>query len=333
MPEPEVSGIQLAIFGNRSFDQVRAWLGRHLREHLGLELDAVRFQAGDNGAVFGVRVAGAKDLVVKALRLDEDAARLRSVVHCQRALAAAGFGCADVVDGPSRTDGVLAVVEQHLSCTPTGSPHDPAARRAMAAGLARQIELLRDLDGSPLVAGRPAWANWDRGAWPRPHDPIFDFSVPVSGFEWLDHTAGNAARALRAASSLPSVIGHSDWVWQNVCVRDGRLVAGYDWDSLIFAPESCIVGLAAGAFTQGSPVPPDAPSAIEVADFISDYQTASHRDFGPLEQKMAEAAAIWVRCYNARCQVDNRVRRAIAAPAGSFIDQLEAAPPTKIACR
>ncbi len=91
----------------------------------------------------------------------------------------------------------------------------------------------------------------------RPHDPIFDFSDPVSGFEWLDQTANNAARALRRATSLPSVTGDSDRFWQNVCVRDGQFVAGYDWDSLIFGPESCIVGWVAGAFTQGSPKPPD----------------------------------------------------------------------------
>ena len=30
----------------------------------------------------------------------------------------------------------------------------------------------------------------------------------------------------------------------------------------------------------------------------------------------------WVRCYNARCQIDNQVRRARATPDGSFIEQL-----------
>lgn len=191
----------------------------------------------------------------------------------------------------------------------------------MAAALAAQIDALHAMDGADLVPGRPAWADWSAGAWPVPHHPVFDFSTPVPGFEWVDETADAAATILRTADHTHHVIGHTDWVWQNVCVVDGVFVAGYDWDSLVYAPEPAVVGLSAGAFTQGSPVPPDAPTAAAVADFLDDYER--RRAFSLAERRTAEAAATWVACYNARCQLDNLHRRGMDPPAGSFVEMLE----------
>ncbi|TDC15379.1 hypothetical protein E1261_40510 [Kribbella albertanoniae] len=308
--------------GGRLARATCAWLERHLRDHLGTGLESIQFSGGDIGAVFGLHLTDGRDVVLKAFRPGADLERLRTVVRAQNALASAGFGCARVLDGPSRTTGVLAVVEQRLTGTSTGSPHAPAARAAMAAALAVQIDALRNLDGIALVTGRPAWADWTAGAWPEPHDPVFDFSAPVRGFRWIDETADAAAEVLRAADDLPHVIGHSDWVWQNVCVRNDTFVAAYDWDSLIYAPEPAVVGLCAGAFTQGSPEPPDAPSAEEVAAFVDDYHHI--RPFSPAERAVAHAAATWVRCYNARCQLDNHHRRNLAPPPGSFTESLAA---------
>lgn len=321
--EPSVRGIERLIFAAESPDEVRDWLDVHLRARLGVAIEAITFRAGDIGAVFGLRLVDGREVVLKALRPGAELHRAQAVVSAQNRLAAAGFTCPVVLDGPSSTTGVLAVVEQAMSCTSTGSPHDAAARAAMAGGLAVQIELLRDVDGSALITGRPAWANWDSGAWPAPHDSIFDFSTPVDGFEWLDRAADRASHQLRAAGGRPAVIGHSDWVWQNVCIRDGQLLAGYDWDSLVYAPESAIVGMVASSFTQGSPDAPDTPSTDEVAGFISDYELASARRFDQIEQQIARAAAMWVRCYNARCQLASLNRYNLPPPPGSFIGQLQ----------
>ncbi|MEU4605630.1 phosphotransferase [Kribbella sp. NPDC023972] len=317
-----MSGAQRAILGVQTAREVRAWLARHVRDHLGAGVDSVLFTAGDIGAVFGLRLTDEREVVLKALRPGAKAERLRTVVRAQNILASAGFGCARVIDGPSETGGVLAVIEERLTCTSTGSPHDPAARAAMATGLAAQIDVLRGFDGTELGTSPPAWSVWNAGAWPTPHDPIFDFSSPVPGFEWVDETADAAATILRATDHAPGVVGHSDWVWQNVCIQSGRFVAGYDWDSLIHAPEPVVVGLCAGAFTQGSPIPPDAPTAQEVAAFLDDYERV--RAFSPAERRTAEAAVTWVRCYNARCQLDNLYRREMEPPTGSFIEALTA---------
>lgn len=316
---PDQSG--QAIFGDGSSALTRRWLDRHVRTRLDGTIDAVIFEAGDIGAVFGLRLTDGREVVLKAFRPGNNMRRLRAVAGLQNRLAAEGFGAAAVLDGPSSTEGIIAVVEERLLCTSSGNPHHAATRAVMAGALARQIDLLRALDGSALVDGRPGWANWQAGAWPRPHDPIFDFSTPVEGFEWVDDRADAAASVLRATDSHPAVIGHSDWVWQNVCIHDGHFVAGYDWDSLIFAPEASIVGLAAGAFTQGSAGPYD-PSPTEITAFIEDYQEARQQRFSDTEHQAARAAATWVRCYNARVHLDNLHHRNISPPAGSFIDQL-----------
>jgi hypothetical protein len=70
-------------------------------------------------------------------------------------------------------------------------------------------------------------------------------------------------------------------------------------------------------------VPPDAPTAEEVAAFLDDYDRV--RAFSLPERRTAEAAARWVRCYNARCQLDNFHRRGLAPPTGSFVEALGAA--------
>lgn len=310
-----------AILGVESAAEVRAWVARHVRDHLGGVVESVLFSGGDIGAVFGLRLSGGREVVLKALRPGANERRLRAVVRAQNALASSGFGCARVLDGPSSTDGVIAIAEKRLTCTPTGSPHDPAARGAMASALAAQIDALRAMDGADLAVGGPAWADWSVGAWPVPHDPIFDFGTPVPGYEWVDELASASAATLRDADQATRVVGHSDWVWQNVCVRDGSFVAAYDWDSLVYAPEPAVVGMAAGAFSQGSPVPPDAPTAAQVAAFLDDYERV--HPFTPAERRVAEAAATWVRCYSARCQLDNLQRRGMEPPAGSFIEALE----------
>lgn len=152
----EVSGVQRAVLGAEAAWQVSDWLTRHMREHLGADIDRVLFTGGDIGAVFGLRLRDGREVVLKALRPGADARRLLAVVRAQNALVVKGFGCALVLDGPSRTNGVLAVVEERLSCTSTGNPHDPAARVAMATALAAQVDALRTMDGTGLVTGRPA---------------------------------------------------------------------------------------------------------------------------------------------------------------------------------
>jgi len=325
--------LHAAMFGVRSPDPpdlVVHWLDRHLRATLGVGIDRIEFTAGAVGAVWAVALGDGRRVMVKALRPPVDLPRMAAVTRSQRVLAGRGFPCPAVLDGPIVTDGVVAVVEElRLVGAGSGDPHHDLDRAAMAVGLARQVALLADLDGEDLVAGAPAWSRWADGSartgglWPEPHDPVFDFTV-AREHGWIDQLARQAAAVLLQPAVGRPVIGHSDWVWQNVAVRDGVLLAGYDWDSLAWVDEPAVVGLCAGAFSQGSPTSPDAPSRPEVEAFADDYDTARSVRFTRAERRRLDAAATWVRCYNARCQLDNLVRRSMTLPTGSFLDQLVA---------
>ena len=150
---------------------------------------------------------------------------------------------------------------------------------------------------------------------------MFD-RTPIDGFQWIDDAANAAAAELREAAVLLPVVGHSDWVWQMCCVSNGRFLAGYDWDSLVFVPEGVVVGLRRGAFTQGSPQPPDAPVEGAARARLGRGGEASARMRSRRPSVTPSTPSRWVRCYNARCQIDNQVRRARATPDGSFIEQL-----------
>lgn len=312
-----------AVFGEVAAVEVSRLLDSYVSDRLGTRVGAVLFEAGAVGAVFGLRLEDGREVVVKAYQRDADFDRLVEVTRCQAILNRRGFPCAAIIRAPSVHEGVPIVTEELRQPSPRGNPHDPATMGVMAAGLAWQVQLLRDVDGQRLNPGRPAWANWDAGAWPDPHHPALDLSRPAVGYEWLEERANGHAAVLRdACAAFANVVGHTDWVWQNVAVRDHRLQAGYDWDSLVFFPEAVVVGLSAGAFTQGSPTPPDAPTWNEVLRFLDIYQRARGSRFSTPEVAAAHHAAGWARCYNARCQVDVLHRYALIAPEGSFIEQI-----------
>src|SRR5438445_389614 len=94
------------------------------------------------------------------------------------------------VDGPAITHSHVAVLESRLDRGDPGDAHQPETRRAMARALAEQIEILRSARADlAALSDAPAWAAYEEGPWPVPHDPIFDFTTTPPGLEWLDRLA------------------------------------------------------------------------------------------------------------------------------------------------
>jgi hypothetical protein len=126
-----------------------------------------------------------------------------------------------------------------------------------------------------------------------------DYSRTSPGYEWLDRLAAKAAGILRPHPRLDS-IGHCDWVCQNLRFSGGKVVAAYDWDSLIAESEPVLAGISAGAFTEGSIGGDDAPTPDEVIAYLREYEAARSQPFDKKDQALALAAATWVLAYNAR---------------------------------
>jgi hypothetical protein len=315
-----MEGIERATFGEMTTEAVTAWLDRHLRCRLSLSVQTVLFRTGRLTAVYGLQLTDGVELVAKVYRHAE-VARLAAAVACQRLLADAGYPCPAPLDGPVAVDGRVVLLETLLDHGERGDAHVPATRQAMANALAEQISLLRSVPAqSSGLVEPPAWAAYEDGPWPTPHDPIFDFSTTPVGFEWLDRLAQVAAEVLHPRRPTDA-IGHSDWACQNLRFTQDGVSAAYDWDSLLAEAEPVLVGLAAGAYTEGSRTGAVAPTPDEVVAFLADYE--AHRDafFSQSDQKLAAAAATWVLAYNARCGL-SAARWGLPASEGSPLHTL-----------
>jgi len=295
-----MEGIERATFGEVPADAVTAWLDQHTRHRLSLGVRKVLFRTGRLAAVYGLELTSGIEIVAKVYR-GADMERLAAAVACQRLLADARYPCPAPLDGPVQVDGRVVLLEALLDRGTRGDAHLPATRHAMARSLSEQIRILQSVPALQSgLLNPPAWAAYDHGPWPKPHDPIFDFTTNPVGFEWLDHLAARAADALGPRRQADA-IGHSDWVCQNLRFTQDGVSAAYDWDSLLAESEPVLVGVVAGAYTEGSIAGADAPTPLEVVAFLAEYEATRHAPFSKSDQATATAAATWVLAYNARC--------------------------------
>lgn len=342
MAEETVDGIQRATFGAVPPAVVDGWLGRHVRARLGTDLDAVLWRSGRVNAVFGLRLADGQHVVVKVQRGRLDAGRtatLAAAAAAQRLLASAGYPCPTPLDGPATTAGLTATVETPLDEGVPGNAHRAPVRRALARSLAEQVQLLRSLPAHQRDALRhpPAWAVHQRGPWPTPHDPVFDFSTTPPEHAWLDRVAARASAVINRAGAPQAerVVGHSDWYCGNVRFSpaaddDGgrpgtgevRVVSAWDWDSVVAESEAVIAGMAAASFTDSSTSGAQAPTPEEAAAFLADLDAARERPFTADEQVTAAATVVWTLAYNARCLVDVHALGLAAPREGSTLEAL-----------
>ncbi len=299
----QVKGVERAVFGAVTADDVTAWLDRHVTRRLSARVSQVLFRTGRVSAVYGLRLSDGTSVVAKVYSRPVNSAALAAAVACQSSLAAAGYPCPVPVDGPAVTDTRTVLLESLLHAGQRGDAHRTGIRRGIARSLAWQVGLLRAVPQATRgLTDPPAWARYQEGPWPAPHDRIFDFTVTPSGYEWLDKLAGGAASVLEQAVG-PQVAGHSDWYCGNLRFSNDDVVAAYDWDSLITDSEAVIAGLSAGCYTADSIDGPEAPTPEDTRAFLIDYDIARHERFCAAEQATAAAAAAWVMAYNARCQL------------------------------
>ncbi|MFI0802792.1 Phosphotransferase enzyme family protein [Amycolatopsis lurida] len=275
-------------------DDLPDWLPTWCADHLGAEPVAVLFEARSISAVFGLRLATGRDVVVKAR---EDDGRAASCVAAQARLADRGFPCARPVT-PVTGVGTLAVHAEELR--PGGellrgdSPH-VAARYAEV--FARLMTALADVTVPPPLPN-PRWIRWDHtdpGLWPSIED--LDRRDQNTVPAYVVETAGRLRGRLLAAD-LPRVLGHADFEAQNLRWLGGRVWAVHDWDSLAWQPEAALAGAASAVFPKTGPalLPPIASSEA----FLAAYQDIRGRRFTTEEQEVAWAASLWPAAHDVR---------------------------------
>ncbi len=293
--------MERVFFGADTRNDIDDWVTGVLRGRLGSDVRDIVFRSGRLDAVYGVDLADGRAVLLKVHRppVDLDA---RTATHAAlRHLHARGFPCPEPLDGPVAVDGRVITIQSMLTQGTTGDGHRPQVRQAIADALAEHIDLLDGMPGgtAPLAAhlGRgPSWTRYAAGPWPEPHDPVYDFSVTPTGWEWLDRYARKATAELIGLHDPDRLaLGHCDWSAGNLRFAHDRVVAAFDWD-VVAEDEAVIVGLSAGAFLAEG-----APSPHEVAGFLDDYGRA--RPLRGQGRLAAVAAARWILAYKARCDL------------------------------
>ena len=257
---------------------------------------ALLFERGHLSVVLGLRTLSGARAVLKVRRPSD---RLHSCVAVQRGLYDVGFPAPRPLAGPEVFSGWAFTIEDMLSVG------DPRGRtEAEPAEFARSLQTL--VASAPPVSAvgpltpHPPWVGWDhegKALWPPPDDLEVNLDA-VDGPAWLDDAAA-AARATLLEADLNSVVGHGDWYSGNLMWDGHRLAAVHDWDSVVAHPEAAVCGAASAVFPAVGP-PWEPATTEESSAFIDAYAAARGIPLTAEEKRVAWAAGLWVRCFDAK---------------------------------
>lgn len=266
-------------------------------EHLGSPPAAELFRSGHLSAVIGLRLADDREVVVK---VRPHSPRLVACVEVQRRLFETGYPCPMPLSGPASFGDRTATAEDYI----VGGAALPAtdhAPRLFAEAFARLIRLAPRPAEVPSLDPAPSWAAWNHagaGLWPRPEDSDADLNSDA-GPDWIDRAARCARNRLRTGASK-AVIGHSDWLADNLRWRDDELLVVHDWDSAAADSEDVLVGFAAALY---STVSPDKLATVgETERFLDAYCDARGQALSADEVQRSWAAGVWTRAVDAKYQ-------------------------------
>lgn len=260
--------------------------------YLGSPAESELFRTGHLTRVIGTRLADGREVVIK---VRPAAPRIAACTEVQRRVFDSGYPCPQPLAGPAPLGEYEATAETYIAggSTLPGSGRDA---RPFAAALAQLVHLAPLPGHVPSLAPAPAWAAWNHGQgglWPRPEDLDADLNE-ADGPGWLD-AAGQAARQKLREGQDQAVTGHGDWIPDNLRWHGSRLLAAYDWDSLITDSEAVIAGLAAAIYLY-----PALPTLTETSEFLDAYATVRGRPFSPGELQRCWAAGVWTRAFDAK---------------------------------
>lgn len=271
---------------------VQGWCVRWLNA---LPVD-IFFSAGHMSSVVGLRLDDGREIVLK---MRPHLARVEGCVRVQRHLWRAGFPCPEPVAGPEPLADLVATAEAYVPAgTQLAHTEDSASR--FSALLHRLITQAPSVQTLPSLETSVPWVAWDHPGqelWPVPDDRGGDLNrMPGPG--WIDKTAQEVRQFLRSAR-LPLVVGHGDFESQNIRWRGTEPLSVDDWDSVVAQPEAAVVGAAAAVWAARG-APGEASTVQETEDFIRGYVTASGHGRSLLWHRVAWAAGLWIRLYNAK---------------------------------
>jgi hypothetical protein len=295
--------VEREVFGTAVPEEIADAVDAWCRAHLGAPVERYEFFESSSGSVNGVVLTDGRAVVVKGHRAAVSHDFLAAVTAIQSALVESEYPAPRPVAGPVAVGRGHVTAEVMLDRSPCVDGHDPAVRAVLAAGLAQFIVLAKRHCDRLARFAHPMSAP-ERALYPTPHSPRFDFASTAAGAEWIDTLTARARARLRSLPEVPDVVVHGDWRIENLCVRAGRLVGVYDWDSLHVAREVAAVATAATTFSVdwNQPAGNRFPRRHEIGAFVSDYEVARGSEFSAAERDLLAASMVASLAYGARCE-------------------------------
>ncbi len=290
-----------SIFNTVEPQQIGQQISDLCRLSLDQEIAACEFWEVSVSFTIGLRLKSGQRIVVKFRSpANITLPTLQAVCQVQEYLANQGFPAPQIILPPIYHGNTLASIETLLDAGENCDAHDLSVRRAMAIGLAQQIQLAQPLGNLPDL---PLSRFQSMPLWDKPHNALFDFERTAKGAEWIDAIA-ERAKAEYSSADYPLQIGHMDWSVKNMRFYHGKLSAVYDWDSLRLENELVILGNALKGFltTWYVNVKSMVPTPDEIGLFIQEYESARGQAFTRVEQQTIRAAFVYSMAYTARCE-------------------------------
>lgn len=266
-------------------------------DHLGSAPAAELFRSGHLSAVIGLRLADDREVVVKVRPASP---RTVACAEVQRHMFESGYPCPEPLGGPAPLGNGVATAEVYVP----GGDVLPGAEHAVqlsAEAFAGLIGLAPRPADVPSLDPPPSWAAWNHGeagVWPRPEGAEADLNE-VAGPEWIDRAGRRARDRLRAGAS-EAVIGHCDWLADNLRWKGDELLVVHDWDSAAADSEPALAGFAAALYSAAGPG--ELATVEETGRFLDAYCDARGRAFSADELQRSWAAGVWTRAYDAKDQ-------------------------------
>lgn len=290
-----------SIFDTIEPQQIGQQISDLCRSSLNQEVAACEFWEVSVSFTMGLRLESGQRIVAK-FRSPENITlpTLQAVCQVQEYLANCGFPAPRIILPPLQQGNTLASIETLLDVGENCDAHNPVVQRAMAIGLAQQIQLAQPLVNLPHL---PLSRFQSGSLWEKPHNALFNFERTAEGAEWIDAIA-EAAKTAYSSSEHSLQVGHMDWSVKNMRFHNRQLSAVYDWDSLRLENELVILGNALKGFltTWDVNVKSIVPTPEEINSFIQDYEFAKGQTFTRVEQQTIRAAFIYSMAYTARCE-------------------------------
>lgn len=271
-------------------------VGRWIVGSLAADPVSVVFEAGHLSRVRGVRLSDGRTVVVKVRPFES---RLFGCSAVQARLAGCGFACPAPVAGPDRVRAWAISAEAYL---PGGEQLATSVGAGpFAALLARLVAAATGAVDAASLRPAPPWCAWDHDGqelWPDRDDQGRDLNR-IDGPAWLDASA-RAVRGLLLRADLGATrIGHGDFESQNIRWAGHAPLAVHDWDSVIAQPEIAIAGLASAVWAARGKEGQSADIGQSEA-FLDAYQDAAGLQWSAPQTRLAWAAGLWVRLFNAK---------------------------------